>query len=320
LIAVGLVLLGLALLAVGGEFVVRGAARLARIAGLTPAVIGLTVVAIGTSLPELVVSVAAASKGQADLAIANVIGSNIVNVTGTLGLVALIVPLPARTTMVRLEWPVLLLASIAGTLAIRDGTIDRSEAAFFLTALIAFTAYSVRIARREASRSEQAALAEQAAKVAAPKERGAVYSTVVLVVGLVLLIVGGNVLVTGAVELARALGVTERIIGLTVVAIGTGAPEIAATVIAALRRETDLAFANLVGSNIFNLLGILGVAALWRPLQFDAALVTQDAWWMVGTAAFLLPVMLIGRRVTRIEGALLLGIYATYVVLIVRSG
>jgi cation:H+ antiporter len=298
---------------------VRGATRLARIAGLTPSVIGLTVVAIGTSLPELVVSVAAASKSQADLAIANVIGSNIINITGTLGLVALIAPLPARTTLVRLEWPVLLLSSAAALLVMRDGLIDRYEASFFLIALVVFIAYSIRIARREATQAEQKALAEQATEHSARAERGMLYSATISAAGLALLIVGGDLLVTGAVQLARAIGASERIIGLTVVAIGTGAPEIAATVIAAVRRQTDLAMANLIGSNVFNLLGILGVAALWHPLRFDSALVTQDAWWMLGTAALLLPVILIGARVTRLEGGLLLALYAAYLVIVIRG-
>src|SRR5262245_46206773 len=229
------------MLAVGGEAVVRAAPRLARIARLTPTMIGLTVVAIGTSLPELTVSVAAGVKGQAGLAIANVIGSNLLNITGTLGLVALITPLPARTTLVRLEWPVLLIASAAAVLVIRDGLIDRYEAAFFLVGLTAFIAYSVRIARRDATAAEQSSLAQQTNVRAPRKEGGPAYSLALLAVGLGFLILGGDFLVNGAVSLARSLGASERAIGLTVVAIGTGAPEIAATVIAAVRRETDMA-------------------------------------------------------------------------------
>jgi cation:H+ antiporter len=307
------------MLAAGGDALVRGATRLARIAGLTPAVIGLTVVAIGTSLPELTVSVAAGVKGQADLAIANVIGSNLLNITGTLGLVALITPIPARTTLVRLEWPVLLVASAAALLVIRDGLIDRYEASFFLGGLLAFTAYSVHIARRDATAAEQSSLAQQANVHVSGKERGSLYSLTLLGVGLGLLILGGNALVTGAVDMARALGVSERAIGLTVVAIGTGAPEIAATVMAAVRRETDLAMGNLIGSNIFNILGILGAAALWHPLRFDPAPIVQDGWIMLASAALLLPIILIGSRVTRAEGGLLLALYVAYLTLVVRS-
>src|SRR5262245_49378444 len=214
------------MLAVGGEAVVRAAPRLARIARLTPAVIGLTVVAIGTSLPELTVSMAAAVQGQADLAIANVIGSNLLNITGTLGLVALIAPLPARTTLVRLEWPVLLVASAAAVLVVRDGLIDRYESGFFLLGLLAFTVFSLPLARRDATAAEQSSLAQQANGHAPRKERGPVYSLALLAVGLGLLILGGDFLVNGAVSLASALGASERVVGLTVVAIGTGAPEI----------------------------------------------------------------------------------------------
>jgi cation:H+ antiporter len=306
----------LLLLAFGGEVLVRGATRIARFAGVTPAVIGLTVVAIGTSLPEMVVSLAASVDGRADLAVANVIGSNIINLTGTLGLIALIRPLPARTTLVRFEWPVLLLATTAALVILRDSVVDRAEGGFFLIALAVFTAYSVHLARKQVLPHEQAALVDQTSAHAPGRQRGLAYSLGVTAAGLGLLILGGDLLVDGAVRLAGALGVSERIIGLTIVAIGTGAPEIAATLIAAVRNETELAMANLIGSNIFNLLGILGAAALLRPLHFDASAVATDRWWMFGSVALLLPVMLIGSRVTRLEGALLLAIYVVYVALI----
>jgi cation:H+ antiporter len=315
-----LLLAGLVLLAVGGETLVRGATRIARIAGLTPAVIGLTVVAIGTSLPELVVSVAASAKGEADLAIANVLGSNVVNITGTLGLVALIMPIPTRVTVVRLEWPVLLVASAAAIIAMRDGIIDRHEAGFFLISLVTFIAYSVHLARSEATATEKIALEEQAEAHSTGRGRGVLHSLLFIATGLAMLGLGGRLLVDGSVGLARSFGVSERVIGLTIVAIGTGAPEIAATVIAAVRREAGLAMANLIGSNIFNLLGILGVAALWRPLEFSPEFARRDSWWMFGSVVLLLPIMLIAKRVTRIEGMLLLVVYMTYLVLIVRAG
>ena len=314
-----LVLAGLVLLALGGELLVRGATRLASIAGLTPAVIGLTVVAIGTSLPELVVSVAAAANAQADLAIANVLGSNIVNITGTLGLVALIYPVPTRITVVRLEWPVLLVATAAALVAMRDGIIDRFEAGFFLISLVTFIAYSVHLARREASAAEKSALAEQAESHSASKSQGIPYSLFFVALGLTMLIAGGDLMVKGAVSLARSFGVSERIIGLTIVAVGTGAPEIAATVIAALRKQADLAMGNLIGSNIFNLLGILGTAALWRPLQFDAILVRGDGWWMLAAVVLLLPIMLIARRVTRTEGIILIAVYGSYLFTVIQT-
>ncbi len=317
--AAGLVLFGILLLAIGGELLVRGAVQLARVAGLTPAVIGLTVVAIGTSLPELVVSVAASAKGQADLAIANVIGSNIVNVTGTLGLAALVAPLTVRAALVRLEWPVLFLASAATMFAIRDGVIDRYEAGTFLGAFLAFAAYSLHIGRKETMQAQANALPARGNDIAFRGKRGLLYSLAALLFGLGLLIVGGDILVRGAVGLARSLGVTERVIGLTVVAIGTGAPEIAATVITALRRQSDLGMANLIGSNIFNLLGVLGVAALWRPLRFDSAVVAMDSWWMMGSALLLLPIVRFRARVSRFEGAVLLAIYAAYLIMITRT-
>ena len=226
----------------------------------------------------------------------------IVNITGTLGLVALIFPIPTRTTVVRLEWPVLLVASAAALAVMRDGIIDRFEAGFFLISLVTFIAYSVHLARREASVAEKAALADQAATRTVAPSHGIPYSLVLLALGLIMLIVGGDLIVRGAVELARSFGVSERIIGLTIVAIGTGAPEIAATVIAAVRKAADLAMGNLIGSNVFNLLGILGAAAMWRPLHFDAGIVTGDSWWMLGSVVLLLPIMLIAKRVTADRG------------------
>ena len=311
--AFSLVLIGLVLLAFGGEVLGRGATRLAQLARLTPAVIGLTIVAMGTSMPELVVSVAASAEGQAELAIANVIGSNILNITGTLGLVALIRPLPTRTTLVRFELPVLLLATLAVVLTMRDGVIDRLEAAFLVASLVVFTAYSVHIARREATAAEKVALQVQAEALAPGKQRGIPYSLAVVLAGLALLIAGGNALVDGATGIARMLGWSERTIGLTVVAVGTGAPEIAATIIAAIRSRADLAIGNLIGSNIFNLLGIIGLAALRRPAVIGSAF-AADGWWMLWSAALLLPVVVIAGRVTRIEGALLLAAYVAYLV------
>ncbi len=301
----------------GGEILVRAAVQLARHARITPAVIGLTVVAIGTSLPELVVSVAASTEGRGDLAIANVLGSNILNITATIGLAALITPLPARTSLVRLEWPVLLLASVAALLTMRDGVIDRQEAGFLLLGLIVFTVYAVRVAHAEESARQEA---ESAANAASPtSEWGLLASIGALALGLTLLLVGGESLVSGAVALASASGVSERVIGLTIVAIGTGAPEIAASAMAALRGQPDLAIGNVIGSNIFNVLGILGVAALWRPVGFDAVSATVDGWWMVGTVVLLLPVILIGRRVTRPEGALLIIVYAAYLFTVLNA-
>jgi cation:H+ antiporter len=314
-----LVLGGLALLAWGGDILVRNAARLGKTIGLTPAVIGLTIVAGGTSLPEMVVSVAAAIEDQPDIAIANVVGSNIVNITFTLGLTALIGALPVRTALIRLEWPVLLAGTGAAVVFMRDASIDRFEGLFFLFAFILFTAYSVRLARREVSAQEKAAFETEIEQLAPPRIKRRMGPLIAFIVlGLAMLVVGGDLLVRGAVALARVIGMDERTIGLTIVAIGTGAPEIATSVTAALRKETAIAVANMIGSNIFNLLAILGVTALMRPFSFSPAVASTDNWWMLGTTVLLLPIMLYGRRITQWEGAVLVGVYALYLMFLLR--
>lgn len=316
-----LVIGGLAALAAGGELLVRGAVNLARLAGLTPAVIGLTVVAIGTSLPELTVSVIAAREGRPDLSVGNVVGSNIFNIAGVLGIAALLAPLEVIGSAVRREWPMMFVASVGFPIVAWDGTISRAEGAVALVGLIAFLAYSVRIARREVAGSEEeqftAAVARRGGALATL--RSVVRPVAFVVAGLLALIWGGDTLVAGASALARLWGMSERVIGLTIVAVGTGTPELATTAAAVLRRHADVAVANMVGSSIFNLLGILGFAAVLTPITISPALLGSDVWWMIGTAAVLFPVMRSGFRITRREGMLLLALYGVYLVLLLRA-
>jgi cation:H+ antiporter len=324
LAAVTLVSIGLVLLAGGGEALVRAATTLAEIAGVTPAVIGLTVVAAGTSLPELVVSVVAAMEKQPDIAIGNVVGSNIFNVAAALGITAMVFPLPVHWNAVRLEWPVMFLASVLCLVVARDGVIDRLDGAIAVVALIAFIVYSVRIARRRITAPEAGELEEQVEDrdIDAPGSRATprlIVPLMVLIAGVAALVVGGKLLVDGAVALARIAGMTERQIALTIVAGGTGAPELATSLMAAFRRRTDVAVANMIGSNIFNVLGILGVTAMITPIPVSPAIVASDMWWMIGTAALLLPVLWIGRVISRGEGALLATAYVAYVVLLLRT-
>jgi cation:H+ antiporter len=321
-VALFLVVVGLALLAGGGEALVRAATTLAGLAGVSPAVIGLTVVAIGTSLPELVVSLVAALGGQPDLAIANVVGSNIFNVAATLGLTALLLPLPVHGSAVRLEWPVMFAASGLLLLVARDGAVDRVEGAAFLVGLALFVAYTVRVARRDVGAAEARSLADEVESrdLDAPGGRPPRLAVplAVLAVGLVALVVGGRLLVDGAVAVARLAGMSERVIGLTIVAGGTGAPELATSLVAALRRRTDVAIANMIGSNIFNVLGILGVTALVRPVPVADAVLRVDLWWMLGTTVLLLPLLYTGARLSRLEGGLLVAAYGAYLTVLLR--
>ena len=325
LTAVALVAVGLLLLAGGGEALVRAATTIAEVAGVSPAVIGLTVVAIGTSLPELVVSLLAAMRGEPDLAVANVVGSNIFNIAATLGLTAMIIPLPVHGSAVRLEWPVMFASSLLCLTVARGGVIDRVEGGVLLVALVLFIVYTVRVARRDVGAAEARQLAEhvEARDMDRPGAAGGTaglpITLAVLAVGIVALVGGGRLLVDGAVALARLAGLSERVIGLTIVAGGTGAPELATSLVAAFRRRTDVAVANMIGSNIFNILGILGVTALIAPVHVSAALVRSDMWWMIATSLLLLPLMRSGARLSRGEGVLLFGAYGTYLVVLLRQ-
>ena len=324
LLAVGLVMIGLVLLAVGGEALLRAATTLAGIAGVSPAVIGLTVVAAGTSLPELVVSVVAAIDGQPDIAMGNVVGSNIFNIAAAIGVTAMVFPLPVHGNAVRLEWPVMFLTSVGCLIAARDGIVGRVDGVIALVALVAFIAYTVRIARRDITTTESRELGDhvESRDIDASGTRETprlVVPVAVLVAGIVALVAGGRLLVDGAVALARLAGMTERQIALTIVAGGTGAPELATSLVAAFRRRTDVAVANMIGSNIFNVLGILGIAAAITPIPVSPGIIRNDAWWMIGTALLLLPMLLRHRRIDRFEGAMLAATYVVYVVLLLRG-
>jgi cation:H+ antiporter len=313
-LAAGLVLAGLALLAFGGEVLVRGATTLARAAGLTPAVVGLTVVAMGTSLPEFAVSLMASLQGSPDIAVANVVGSNIWNVLLVLGPTALVCNLPVLGQVVRLEWPFMFFATLVSMMAMHDGSIDRLEGAAMAALLVGFVAYMVGLARREVHAEEEKEFSEEQAAHSAPDGKGRPWLPVLFVaVGCALLFAGGRSLVTGAVEIARLAGLTERVIGLTVVAFGTSAPELAASLVAARRGHADVAVGNLIGSNIFNLLGILGVSAAILPLSVAPSIVRVDMWWMAATSLLLLPLMLRGRVVSHRDGAMLTLIGLVYV-------
>ena len=320
LIAAGLIVLGLALLAAGGEALVRAATTIAEIAGVAPAVIGLTVVAAGTSLPELTVSLFAAVDGQPELAIGNVVGSNIFNVAAALGITALVVALPVHGNAVRLEWPFMFLASFMCWMLSRDGWIDRVEGGFFVVSLVLFMAYSVRMARRDVAPAEaqQHAANVEARDIDARGGRSAsprlIVPIAVSIGGLIALVAGGKLLVDGATTVARLAGLSERVIALTIVAGGTGAPELATSLVAAFRGRTDVAVANMIGSNIFNILGILGITALATKLPVSPAMAGRDMIWMLGTAVLLLPIMRSGSRISRGEGVVLVGAYSAYLI------
>jgi cation:H+ antiporter len=284
---------------------------------VSTAVIGLTVVAAGTSMPELAVSLFASFQGKGDIAVGNIVGSNIFNVAAILGISALVVPLTVHMTAVRLEWPVMAILSLMFLLLARDGAINRVEGGFLLFMLVVFTAYVIRLARRETTAEDAAELATSVEGWTGPGRRLAV-DVGFVIGGLILLVVGAQVLVRGAATLAAAAGLSERVIGLTIVAAGTSMPELAASLVAVRRKQAGIALANVIGSNIFNLAGILGLVSVVTPQHVNPAIIHSDNWWMVGFAVVLFPIIRSGMRIGRGEGALLLAAYGVYLALLLR--
>ncbi len=307
---------GLALLVFGADWLVRGASRIAVASGISPLVIGLTIVAYGTSAPEMAVSVEAAWAGQADLATGNVVGSNIFNVLVILGISALITPLVVATQLIRVDVPIMIGLSLLVYLLSLDGVIGGFDGAILFTGAISYTAFLIRQSRREsaASRDEAAADTSTAGSLSIP------VNLVWVVVGLGALVLGSRWLVDSAIVFARVMGVSELVIGLTIVAAGTSLPEVATSVMAAIRGERDIAVGNVVGSNIFNILSVLGVAALVSPtgLSVAPALLAFDLPVMIAVAVACLPVFARGARIERWEGGVFFFYgfaYITYVVL-----
>ena len=311
---VGLFGLGIALLVAGAELLVRGASALARAANVAPLIIGLTVVAFGTSAPELAVSVQAGLVGQDAVALGNVIGSNIANVLLILGISALITPLVVHQQIISKELPLMLGLSVLTLLLGLDGAIGWIDGLALLLILAGWIAVLFRQGRHENADVK----AQYDAELGGPADRSlrtiALHAALVLA-GLAMLVLGARWLVEAATDTARALGVSDLVIGLTVVAVGTSLPELATSAIAALRGERDIAVGNVIGSNVFNILGVLGAAALFTPdgVTVPHAALIVDLPVMIGVALACLPIFYTGHRVDRWEGALLLALYAAYV-------
>lgn len=310
-----LFLAGLIGLIAGAELLVRGASKLALSFGISPLVVGLTIVAFGTSSPEVAVSVGAALDGQTDLALGNVVGSNIFNVLFILGVSALITPLVVHIQLIRQEVPIMIAASVILLLVCLDGRIGLMDGLLLCGLMVGYTVFLIVQSRRES----QAAKDEYAAEVQ-PASSGAwdarlPVQLLLIAVGLGLLVLGSEALVTASIAFAKALGVSDLVIGLTIVAAGTSMPEVATSIMAAIKGERDIAVGNVVGSNTFNILGCLGLATVVSPdgLAVASSLLALDMWVMLATALACLPVFLTGREIARWEGAVFLAYYAAYV-------
>jgi cation:H+ antiporter len=306
LIALAQVGAGFAVLTAAAEGLVFGAASLARRLGLSPLVIGLTIVSIGTSLPELVVALDAALAGTGDIALGNVVGSNIGNIALILGAAALVHPLSVRSQIVRVDGPILAVVSLAFVGLIWDGRLGRLDGGVLFAGIVAYVVYSLYLARQTPDVVQEEVTAEL------PPPRSVWVELGLLVLGGAGLVGGAHLLVTGAVSIAQALGVGPIVIGLTIVAVGTSLPELATSVVAARRGKGDIAIGNAVGSCIFNLLGILGVTVLVHPLSTQT-LGVVDVGVMVGTALIILPLFRTDWALSRWEGTFLLLSYGAYV-------
>ncbi|NTU79458.1 MAG: calcium/sodium antiporter [Chloroflexales bacterium] len=306
---------GIVLLIWGADLLVRGAAHLAAAAGISPLIIGLTVVAMGTSAPELAVSLQAALNGQAALTLGNVVGSNIANILLILGLVALVAPLLVAPRLLQREVPAMIAVSFLLWLLAADGAISRLDGAVLVTLLGAFLAATIWGARREQDPSLESAVRPDRSAW------GLVRNVGLVIGGLILLVAGAQWLVDGAVVFARALGVSELIIGLTIVAVGTSLPEIATSVLASLRGERDIAVGNVVGSNILNLLAVLGLTALIapEPIAVPTSALAFDLPVLVAAAVACLPIFFNGKLIARWEGGLFLGYYVAYTIYLILA-
>jgi cation:H+ antiporter len=306
---------GLVLLYIGAQTLIKGGTGLALRLGLTPLVIGLTVIAYGTSSPEMVVSLQAALSGNGAISIGNVVGSNICNIALILGVCALVTPVTASSQIIRREIPIMIAATVVLCVFLLDDTLARWEGAILFLGVIVYTVTTVRAARKETAANLVAA-SEFKSEMAeggksGPKKASLGAAIGFTLLGLGVLVAGSHFFVGGAVALAEGWGISQTVIGLTIVAVGTSMPEFATSLLAAIRKHSDVAIGNIVGSNIFNIVGILGLCALIKPISAPG-ISLLDLGLMLAIAVALLPLCKTGGRISRVEGAALLAVYVGY--------
>lgn len=308
---------GLGLLVVGAELLVRGASRLATMLGISPMVIGLTIVALGTSTPELAVGVTASWQGSGGLAVGNVAGANLFVMLMVFGLSALLRPLPLHLQIFKLELPMIVLAATLLTVLAWDGVLSRVDGLVMFLAGCLYTGALMVVTRRSSREAQQDFLDEYGLdKIPSARRlwRGKLWYGIMLLVGIALTVIGADMLVAGAIQIANFFGVSATIIGLTVVAFGTSAPELVTTIVATIKDERDVAIGNLLGSGIYNILGILSIICMVSPdgLPVEPQLLWFDIPLMAGVAIGAIPVFWTGKRISRFEGGLGITIYLTY--------
>ncbi|GAB3006750.1 calcium/sodium antiporter [uncultured Cyclobacterium sp.] len=300
--------IGFLILLLGGKFLVDGASAIAARLGLSPGLIGLTIVAFGTSAPELLVSVTASLKGSSDITVGNVIGSNISNISLVLGISAIIFPIYIQKSTLKLDYPFTLISSVLFYMMAFNGVISLYEGVILFSCFIALNWYFFKTIERVEFTEEEAALM---------KKQSPWLAILQLIGGAAGLYFGSELVVGNASLIARNFGVSERIIGVTIIAIGTSLPELVTSVLAALKKETEMALGNILGSNIMNVFSIIGITALIKPIDVATEFIFTDFVWMLGFTILLLPIMRINYIITRIKGAVLLSGYLLYIYILI---
>jgi len=304
-----ILVLGLIILILGGELLVRGSSSIALKAKISPLVVGLTIVAFGTSAPELLISIKAALAGSPDMTMGNVVGSNICNLALVLGLTALIGPIKVNADSIKIDWPVAIGSSLMLYFLLKARPkLDIWTGLLFLAVLTTYTLFIIVKSRRET----KAQALQEGAMDLPERSKGPLRDMIYILIGCLGLYYGSDWFVGGARDLAMLLGVSERVIGITVLALGTSLPELVTAIVAAVKGETDLAVGNLMGSNIFNILSILGITSLITPIEVSEEIVRYDMLAMILITIVILPMMLYKREVGRISGAILLLLYGYY--------
>lgn len=307
---------GLVVIILGAELLLRGATRIAAMLRVKPILIGLTVVAIGTSMPELAVGITAVTEGKGPLAVGNIAGANILNILFILGLSALIRPLPMHVLSIKLDVPVMIATAFALMWMAWDGVLNRTEGLLLLGGAVAYVVLLVRMSRRESAQTRHEFVEEYSPKVllAASAARRAGWNAFLLIAGIALTLLGADLLVAGAVSIAQALGVSDAVIGLTIVALGTTAPEFTTAMVATLKDDRDVAIGNLIGSNITNVLVVLGLTSIVAPGGIDVGeeILRIDLPLAAAVALACLPVFSSNRTVSRLEGGLFVTAYLLY--------
>ncbi len=296
---------GLAVLIGGGEVLVRGAVGIAAKFKLSPLVIGMTIVSFGTSAPELIVSLKAALNGFPEIAIGNVVGSNIANIALVLGLTAIVLPIPVAVATLRRDWPIMMFISLLFFVFILNGILDNWEGFIFVGLLLGYIIYQLKSSK---NKEEETEIIKQH-----------IFASILFItVGVIGLAFGADWLVQGAVTIAKNFGVSEHVISVTIVAFGTSVPELVTSLVAAVKKQMDISVGNLIGSNIFNILAVLGITAIFKEIPISETVISNDIFWVLGTSFILLPLML-NYKISRWKGALLFLSYLLYVFFLLHS-